>query len=88
MSGCSGHADLCDRRHDASLHESHELLLGIPDIEHPQAVALEGRDVERHPGRNVNVPADDLADLVVLGRGNRIPPLRDDCGHCAASLSG
>src|ERR1700761_4758344 len=79
--GLTGDAELAESGQDPGLDERAEQLFAVPHVGHAQNAVAEGGDVKAHPGGHVAVPADSLAERVVLLGRDAVPLLHDDGGH-------
>src|SRR6201996_5512473 len=79
--GLAGDAELAESGQDPGLDERAEQLFAVPHVGHAQNAVAERGDVEAHPGGHVAVPADGLAERVVLVGRHAVPRLHDDGGH-------
>ena len=79
--GLAGDAELAESGQDPGLDERAEQLFAVPHVGHAQNAVAERGDVKAHPGGHVAVPADSLAERVVLVGRNAVPLLHDDGGH-------
>ena len=79
--GLAGDAELAESGQDPGLDEGAEQLFAVPHVGHAQNAVAERGDVKAHPGGHVAVPADSLAERVVLVGRNAVPRLHDDGGH-------
>src|ERR1700735_3168327 len=79
--GLAGDAELAESGQDPGLDERAEQFFAVPHVGHAQNAVAERGDVKAHPGGHVAVPADSLAERVVLVGRDAIPRLHDDGGH-------
>src|SRR4051794_410660 len=80
--GLAGEAALAlDHRHQPPLDEALELLGAVPDVDDVQPLRGEPGEVAHPARRDVALPADPLARLVVLGRGDAAPGQANDRRH-------
>src|SRR6202044_3802844 len=79
--GLSRDAELPESGQDPGLDERAEQFFAVPHVGHAQNAAAERGDVKAHPGGHVAVPADSLAERVVLAGRHAVPRLHDDSSH-------
>src|SRR5690349_17360799 len=80
--GLAGEAELAlDHRHQPPLGEALELLGAVPDVDDVKPLRGEPGEVAHPARRDVALPADPLARLVVLGRGDAAPGQANDRRH-------
>src|SRR5689334_24404098 len=83
--GLAGEAELAlDHRHQPPLDEALELPGAVPDVDDVQPLRGEPGEVAHPARRDVALPADPLARLVVLGRGAAAPGQANDRRHASA----